>query len=315
MQVRRPVTYWFAPMGSRRARWGVSFRSFRHAQAMDLAGVGAISAAAVAALGVPAAVVVGRWQMRGALRAAEETGRAGIAQAQSTYRAALDAVQTEAEAAHLQWRRGIRRDAYAGLLLAMTRCIQAAEAVPTGRLTDASGDLSAAERELVTARSDLSAALWVVKLEGPPAVARSAEGVVSLAFELCDALERKAESQRAASILQHLRGTNSVAAELDSALMSLAVIVDETGYSAQPGSQFLPPREVTDGVQQAWELYHQLSDAIETSEWVALLNEALSYSADPSELRPQLSSAVEQLLRDCRGTLDGQTASAEDRPG
>ncbi|MFE5028081.1 hypothetical protein ACFRAO_33420 [Streptomyces sp. NPDC056656] len=88
---------------------------------MDLEGIGAIAAAAVAALGVPAAVLVGRWQMRAALRAAEETGRAGIAQAESTYRAALDAVRTEADAAHQQWRRGIRRDAYAGFLLAMTR--------------------------------------------------------------------------------------------------------------------------------------------------------------------------------------------------
>lgn len=282
---------------------------------MDLAGVGAISAAAVAALGVPAAVLVGRWQRRGALRAAEETGRAGIAQAQSTYKAALDAVRTEAEAAHLQWRRGIRRDAYAGFLLAMTRCVQAAEAVPTGQLADTSGDLSAAERELATAKNDLTASLWVVKLEGPPAVARSAEVVVSLAFELSDALEQKAESQRAASILQNLRETNSVAAELDAALMSLAVVVDETGYNTQPGPQEAPPREVTDGVQKAWELYHQLSDAIETSGWVALLNEALSYSTDPSGLSPRLSSAVEQLLCVCRDALDAQTGSAEDPPG
>ena len=38
---------------------------------MDLEGIDAISTAAVAALGLPAAVVVGRWQMRGALRAEE----------------------------------------------------------------------------------------------------------------------------------------------------------------------------------------------------------------------------------------------------
>lgn len=56
----------------------------RHARDMDQEGIGAVAAAAVAALGVPAAVLVGRWQMRAALRAAEETGRAGIAQAEST---------------------------------------------------------------------------------------------------------------------------------------------------------------------------------------------------------------------------------------
>ncbi|MFG2774520.1 hypothetical protein [Streptomyces sp. NPDC048350] len=277
---------------------------------MDLEGVGAISAAAVAALGVSAAVIVGRWQMRGALGAAEETGRAGMAQAHSTYRAALDAVRTEAETAHVQWRRGIRRDAYAGFLLAMTRCVQAAEALPRGRLAD----VSAAEGELTRARNDLNAALWVVKLEGPPVVANGAEDVASLTFELSDALMLKAESQRAASSLHHLRASDPVAAELDAALMGLAVTVDETGYNAQPGAQETPPREVADGVQRAWELYHQLSVPIEASGWVALLNEALSYSTDPEELNLRLSSTVERLLPMCRRALDTQAGSDDDLP-
>ncbi|WP_327265268.1 hypothetical protein OG444_30810 [Streptomyces sp. NBC_01232] len=281
---------------------------------MDLEGIGAISAAAVAALGVSAAVIVGRWQMRGALRAAEETGRAGVAQAQSTYRAALDAVHTEADAAHLQWRRSIRRDAYAGFLLAMTRCVQAAEALPRGRLADTSEDLSAAEGELARAKNDLNSALWVVKLEGPPAVANGAEGVSSLTFELADALVRKAEFNRAASSLHHLGSSNPVAAELDAALMGLAVTVDETGYNAQLGSGETPPREVTDGVERVNTLYGQLSDDIDTAGWVALLNEALNYRTNPQELQIQLSSTVEQLLPVCRQALDDQSRSGHDSP-
>ncbi|MGW1134142.1 hypothetical protein [Streptomyces griseoluteus] len=273
---------------------------------MDLEGIGAISAAAVAALGLPAAVVMGRWQMRGALQAAEETGRAGVAQAESTYRAALDAVRTEADAAHLQWRRGIRRDAYAGFLVAMTRCVQAAEALPRGRL-ETSQDLSTAEGELTRAKNDLSAALWVVKLEGPPVVANSAEGVSSLTYELAQALARKAEFHRAASTLSHLSLSNPIAAELDAALTTLAVTVDETGYNAGSQTGETPPPEVTEAVQRAWELHSRLSDDIGHYEWVALLNEALNYLTNPEALNRQLSSAVEQLLSGCRQALDART--------
>ncbi|WP_139063578.1 hypothetical protein [Streptomyces zinciresistens] len=272
---------------------------------MDLEGIGGVSAAAVAALGLPAAIMVGRWQMRGALRAAEETGRAGIAQAESTYRAALDAVRTEADAAHLQWRRGIRRDAYAGFLLAMTRCVQAAEALPRRRL-EASQVLSAAEEEVTQAKNGLSAALWVVKLEGPAAVADSAEGVSSLTYELVQALARKAEFHRAASMLHHLSLSNPIAAELDAALMGLAVTVDETGYNSAPRPGVSPPPEVTEGVERARELHDRLSDEIGTYEWVALLNEALNYLTDPEALNQQLSSAIEGLLPVCRQALDAR---------
>ncbi|MFC9462817.1 hypothetical protein [Streptomyces sp. NPDC056983] len=275
---------------------------------MDLEGIGAIAAAAVAALGVPAAVLVGRWQMRAALRAAEETGRAGIAQAESTYRAALDAVRTEADAAHQQWRRGIRRDAYAGFLLAMTRCVQAAEALPRERL-ETSQDLSGAENELTRTKNDLSAVLWVEQLEGPPAVADSAGSVSSLALELTKTLARKAEYFRAASALNHLSMSNPVAAELDAALMELAVVVSETGYNAQPASRQMPPPEVAEAVERATELHGRLSDDIGIPEWVALLNEALDYFTDPDVLNGQLSSAVDQFLLDCRQTLDAQARS------
>ncbi|MET8565956.1 hypothetical protein ABZV75_37370 [Streptomyces flaveolus] len=275
---------------------------------MNLEGIGAIAAAVVAALGVPAAVLVGRWQMRAGLRAAEETGRAGIAQAESTYRAALDAVRTEVDAAHLQWRRGIRRDAYAGFLLAMTRCVQAAEALPRERLEMPQG-LSAAEEELTRAKNDLSTALWVVKLEGPPVVADSAESVSSLALELTKALARKAEYHRAANTLHHLSLSNPVAAELDAALMGLAVVVSETGYNAQPGRQQMPPEEVADAVERARELHGQLSDDIGISEWVALLNEALNYFTDPEALNRQLLSTVEQLLPACREALDARSGT------
>lgn len=51
---------------------------------MDLAGIGAIASATVAALGIPAAVLIGRWQTKAAVRAAQATTEAVRAQAQAT---------------------------------------------------------------------------------------------------------------------------------------------------------------------------------------------------------------------------------------
>ncbi|MEE1813734.1 hypothetical protein PUR59_01590 [Streptomyces sp. SP18ES09] len=268
---------------------------------MDLEGISALSAAVVAALGVSAAIVVGRWQMRGALRAAEETGRAGIAQAESTYRAALDAVHIGADATHLQWRRGIRRDAYANFLLAMTRCVQAAEALPTGQTSAA--QLTVAEEGLAQAKHDLTAALWVVKLEGPPGVALIAGRVSGLTRDLTTALARRAEHFRASEKLHRLGLTNPLAVELERALIEIVAVVEESGYNTHPAA---PPQEVAEAVGQARALYERLADEIGVYEWVALLNEALNYLPDPVALQGELSSTVEELLPVCRQALDAR---------
>jgi hypothetical protein len=84
---------------------------------VDLQGIGAIAAAVIAAIGIPSALIIGRWQMRAALRTAEETGRAELAQAESSYRAALDAGRAQAQDTHSR-RRSVRRDAYTSLLIA-----------------------------------------------------------------------------------------------------------------------------------------------------------------------------------------------------
>jgi hypothetical protein len=280
---------------------------------MDLEGIGAISAAVAAALGVSAAVVVGRWQMRAALRVAEETGHAGIAQAESTYRAALDAVRSEADAAHQQWRRGIQRDAYAGFLLAVTRCVQAAEALPRA-LPVGPQSLDVAVDELTRAKNDMSAALWVVKLEGPAVVADRAGSVSSLALAVAGALARRAEYHRAAGALNHLSLSDPVAAELEASLEALSVVVSETGYNAQPGARQMPSQEVVDAVERARELHDQVSDRIDIADWVALLNEALNFFPDPEALNRQLSTTVEQLLSACRQALDARPNPA-DLPG
>ncbi|WP_422522277.1 hypothetical protein [Streptomyces sp. 5.8] len=149
---------------------------------MDLEGIGALSAAVVASIGIPASMLIGRWQMRAALRAAEATSEAGLAQAASAYRAALDAVRAQANAAHLQWRRGIQREAYASFLLAANRVRELGE-----RFAMDNGDGLSAETiragmvENGDALATLKAAQTVIELEGPDDVAAPAAGMTDAA--------------------------------------------------------------------------------------------------------------------------------------
>ncbi|MDQ0761977.1 hypothetical protein [Streptomyces canus] len=130
---------------------------------MDLQGVGALAAAAVAAVGIPAALLVGRWQMRAALRTAE-----------TTYRAALDAVRADAANTHTQWQRSARRDAYAAFLSTAgdlkTRSMRLRYLNPRDEEAHA-----ALLGELGEFNVALNSQLLIIKLEGPPEVASKAD--------------------------------------------------------------------------------------------------------------------------------------------
>ncbi|MCX5434697.1 hypothetical protein OHU11_41705 (plasmid) [Streptomyces sp. NBC_00257] len=131
---------------------------------MDLQGIGALGAVLVAAVGIPATILVGRWQTRAALRSAEATSQAGIAQAEATYRAALDQAAAQTTAAHEQWRRGIRRDAWAAFLLAVE------DAVSSGHSA-----LNGTDEDLPALRRAMKTTLVVLELEGPPPVVEAAK--------------------------------------------------------------------------------------------------------------------------------------------
>lgn len=141
---------------------------------MDLAGIGAIAAAGVAAVGIPAALLVGRWQLKGQLkgaeatqeasvRAAEEAARVGVAQAEATYRAALDAVRATAAANHGQWRRTVRRDAYVQLVLAATEVERLS--LPENESATTTEAVKAAEAAVDEALHRVDTAYYVVRLE------------------------------------------------------------------------------------------------------------------------------------------------------
>ncbi|MET9657569.1 hypothetical protein [Streptomyces sp. NPDC006510] len=117
----------------------------------------------VAAVGIPATVLVGRWQMRAALRSAEATSQAGISQAEATYRAALDQAAAQTTATHEQWRRGIRRDTWAAFLLAVEDTISSGHSA-----------LNGTDEDLPALRRAMRTTLVVLELEGPPPVVEAA---------------------------------------------------------------------------------------------------------------------------------------------
>ncbi|MFB8402213.1 hypothetical protein [Streptomyces sp. NPDC055912] len=160
---------------------------------MDLQGIGAIAAAAIAAIGIPSALVIGRWQTRAALQAAEATARAGLAQAESTYRAALDAVRAQGQDAYSQWRRSIRRDAYASLLMTSHQLVTATSKItelPFGEriINDERLSQRAAVAEASTA---LRGAHLAVMLEGPEKVAAACSEHVAACLRMMDSQLRK----------------------------------------------------------------------------------------------------------------------------
>ncbi|MFD6342742.1 hypothetical protein, partial [Streptomyces sp. NPDC060210] len=99
---------------------------------MDLQGVAAVAAAVVAGVGIPSTLLIGRWQLRAALKAADSAHHAGLAQAEATYKAAVDAVRAQSDSAHDHWRRGVRREACSVFLLAAEEVTGLAEEMLDG---------------------------------------------------------------------------------------------------------------------------------------------------------------------------------------
>ncbi|MBQ0997712.1 hypothetical protein [Streptomyces sp. RK62] len=120
--------------------------------------VGAVCTLLGVAVGALGALAAARIQLRGAIAQAD----AVLAQADTTYRAALDQAYAAQRAAHEQWRREIRRDAYAAFVTALdaVRELAARPELLDAAHEEASGALPAASRAV-------TAAFAVVELEGP----------------------------------------------------------------------------------------------------------------------------------------------------
>ncbi|MEV4334185.1 hypothetical protein AB0K02_27270 [Streptomyces sp. NPDC049597] len=169
---------------------------------MDLAAWGAAAAPVVALLAIPATIAGVRWQVKAALKAAEATHRAGLAQAEATYRAAVETVRAGRE----QWRRALRRDAYAAFLTALGAAVHTAE-----KLAGQAEHLVGAEcsNELEDVAAALYDALTVVQLEGPPPVAEAAAACFDTFREWRHTVEQAAHHYEALRRVEELREQES----------------------------------------------------------------------------------------------------------
>ncbi|MFJ4627196.1 hypothetical protein [Streptomyces sp. NPDC088847] len=142
----------------------------------DLEGIGAVASAGVAAVGIVATLLLGRWALRGS----QDAAQAGLAQAAATYQAALDQVRAQSHSEHQHWRRTLRREAYATLLQAVLAYSDHAEKVIGQGLRDARlvndliDEANALER-------DMGHKEFVVRLEGPDEVSGAAQSLISSA--------------------------------------------------------------------------------------------------------------------------------------
>lgn len=173
---------------------------------MDLQGIGAVASAAVALIGIPAAVLVGRGQTKAAVRAAQLTADAGHVQAEATYSAALHAVRDQARAEHRQWRHTLRREAWAQFTSAVNDVRTAADDLAHN--TGPNHEHARLDEASVTAERALAFTVSVVDLEGPPAIAEAADR----AHRMCQALLRHtrqaAPPLRADALLQAIETGN-----------------------------------------------------------------------------------------------------------
>ncbi|MER5809918.1 hypothetical protein ABT143_17315 [Streptomyces sp. NPDC002033] len=130
----------------------------------------------MAVIGIPSTLLIGRWQLRAALKSAQATHEAGLAQAEATYAAAVDTVRGQSDSAHDHWRRGVRREAWSAFLLASEEA--------TAQAIEMLNGVAAAEERISAARRDLKRALVVLELEGPPAVIQAAMDLTGCCDEL-----------------------------------------------------------------------------------------------------------------------------------
>ncbi|MFF2940167.1 hypothetical protein ACFVSQ_10025 [Streptomyces niveus] len=290
---------------------------------MEIETIAAFAAAGVAAVAVPATLLVGRWQLRTGLRAAEATARAGIAQAEATYRAALDGVKAQASATQIQWRRGVQRESYAAFLLATHQVVEVSDRLARDVHAQVVDEASAAvlAAEVRQAEASLRAAMLVVTLEGPDTVAEAAEMITNSAFILAGGCERAVARQLVTRKLDRMTetsggGTDAVrcghAQQLRNALAQL-------GSTIYPVPDYMNPAARTPAVSAAIEVVDAALARLPTGTFTAferieLLATELSRDPMSTELYALASDDLEEqkmmFVRAARAELDSAGPAA-----
>ncbi|MFD8916082.1 hypothetical protein [Streptomyces sp. NPDC059575] len=146
---------------------------------MDLAGIGALVAAGAALIGV----AVNHKQVKAAIRNAE-----------ATYRAAIDGAREQGLNEHRQWRRTMRREAYATLLQAVLSFNDHAEKLLTQGFQDARLVLNLVAEAKPLAK-DMTRKEFVVRLEGPEEVSTATRALIDAASAVMGVCRTEAMSE------------------------------------------------------------------------------------------------------------------------
>ena len=185
---------------------------------MDSQVVSAVIGGVCTLLGVLVGAVGTLGSARAQTRGATAQADAMLTQARATYDAALDQARVSQRAAHEQWRRGVRRDAYAAFVAALDD-VEALVTRPELLGPDASGDSG----ELGAASGALRAADAVVQLEGPAPLASLAARARESGAELVVQALRLAP--RAGALRMLAAATDATAADLGTAGSPAALAV------------------------------------------------------------------------------------------
>lgn len=253
-----------------------------------------MAAAGVAGAAVVTSLVGSRWALRGALRGAEETARAGLAQADSSYRAALHTAREQAQNDHLQWRRGIQRDAYVAFLNAVLVYAEYGDSIPraTGQ-TDELDRRFAASSALI---ADLKNKYLVVELEGPEEVSSAAKTLHEATLARVRDLEDWTRYTHAHALLDRERESHRAEYGRIRSLMPTARLIR--------GATGEIPQEVTDALDE----YRTLLASIGLSDLVLPLLWTTDFERTTA-LGNEYEGAVSSFLNAARTTL-----SASGRP-
>ncbi|MFD5661401.1 hypothetical protein [Streptomyces hirsutus] len=259
---------------------------------MDLQGIGALAAAGVALIAALTTVLVGRWQTRAVLRASAHSARVGRAQAAASYKAALDAVQAQGRNEHLQWKRGIQRDAYATFLQSVLDYMEHATNVFAQGTTDPSQvpAVITASKPLGT---DMSHRNLVVKLEGPEEASAAAQSTLVAAERFMQTCQGQARWFLAQSLLRERTASHPQEARRIQELLGRA-----EGYSSTLGTDRVPAG-VVEELQELRALFSAVGLGLEH---LAALTNAPPLNTY-SDKANALDDAIENFLRMARAAL------------
>ncbi|MFF8872668.1 hypothetical protein [Streptomyces massasporeus] len=244
--------------------------------AVNLEDITAVVAAAIALLAMLATLLVGRWQLRGALTQAS---------------AALDAVTATAARNHDHWRRSVQRDAYVQFLVAVTE-VERVRYPRNEEDTESSADAWPTAEE---ALNQAVTAFYILRLESPD-LSDVAHALLETVDKFTRANRRHAKYLRAMSVIMRIeRETGTHFTSARRALEELQQVAQSTDAALRQ-QQFGPTRRTAAAALGRIEAL--------TSDYVNALLSEMTSPSDIAGKRTAVREARETFLEAARQRLE-----------